>query len=57
MTIMGRVADFRAVLEIFNTKETRWNGLTDLGTPVIVTYSFADGDNAPSISNSAHSVT
>ena len=54
---MGRVADFRAVLEIFNTKETRWNGLTDLGTPVIVTYSFADGDNAPSISNSAHSVT
>ena len=54
---MKEVTDYTGILAINAGPGFRWNAHTKLGTPVIVTYSFADGDNVPTVEESAYSVT
>ena len=41
------VNDYRAILAYRDNANLRWNAFTDVGTPVIVTYSFADTEDLP----------
>lgn len=54
---MTVVSDYTAILQINDSVAARWNATTDLGVPVIVTYSFADGSNVPTVSESSYSVS
>lgn len=54
---MTVVSDYTAILQINDTTAARWNATTDLGVPVIVTYSFADGGNVPTVSESSYFVS
>jgi len=53
---MPVVSNYTAILAINDSPSNRWNAVTDLGTPVIVTYSFADGANVPTVSESSYTV-
>lgn len=44
---MTVVYDYRAITAYYDHEEYRWNGLTDLGTPVIVTYHFLEDSELP----------
>ena len=46
---MPVVSDYTAILATNDESAARWNAPMDLGTAVIVTYSFADGANIPSL--------
>lgn len=48
---MPVVNDYTAILATNDTVQARWNAPVDLGTAVIVTYSFADGANIPSLAD------
>ena len=54
---MPIVTDYTALLATTDNASYRWNAYTDVGTPSIITYSFTDGSNVPSIFESAFSVT
>jgi Ca2+-binding RTX toxin-like protein len=54
---MRYISDFRAIVASIDNQSLRWNSFLPKGTPVVVTYSFADGANVPGISESAYSVT
>ncbi|PLS21644.1 M10 family metallopeptidase C-terminal domain-containing protein [Neptunicoccus cionae] len=54
---MTVVSDYTALLQIEDSTSARWNATEELGTPVIVTYSFAEGDEIPSVRDSAYPVT
>lgn len=51
------VSNYTALLAINENSAFTWNGNTDLKTPVIVTYSFADGPNVPGLNDLAYSAT
>lgn len=46
---MPVVSDYTAILATNDETAARWNAPVDLGTAVIVTYSFADGTNIPTL--------
>ncbi|WP_069301325.1 M10 family metallopeptidase C-terminal domain-containing protein [Neptunicoccus sediminis] len=54
---MTVVSDYTALLQINDTASARWNAAVDLGTPVIVTYSFAEGAEIPTASDSSYPVS
>lgn len=54
---MPVVSDFRAILGINENDDYTWNGNTDLGTPVIVTYDFLQGADLPSPSETSYPTT
>lgn len=54
---MTVVSDFTALLQINDTASARWNATAELGTPVIVTYSYAEGTEIPAASDSAYPVS
>lgn len=54
---MTVVSDYTAILQINDSAAARWNATADLGLPVIVTYSFADDGNVPTVSESSYSVS
>lgn len=45
---MSIVSDYTAILALTGGDSFRWNGPTNVGAAVFVTYSFADGDFVPS---------
>ncbi|WP_188670333.1 M10 family metallopeptidase C-terminal domain-containing protein [Neptunicoccus cionae] len=53
---MAVVSDYTALLQINDSASARWNATAELGTPIIVTYSFAEGAEIPAASESAYSV-
>ncbi|MCB1368707.1 MAG: type I secretion protein [Rhodobacteraceae bacterium] len=48
---MPVVNDYTAILATNDSTAARWNAPVDLGTAVIVTYSFADGANIPNLAD------
>ena len=54
---MTVVSDYTALLAIEDFAAARWNATAELGTPVIVTYSFAQGDDIPTVSESSYPVS
>ena len=44
---MAIVSDYTAVLAYLDNDVLRWNGMTAVGTPVIVTYSFVETADLP----------
>jgi Ca2+-binding RTX toxin-like protein len=52
------VFDFTGILYTEEgSNNARWNGFADLGTPVIVTYSFLEGDDVPTTGETAYTTT
>ncbi|MGB1034027.1 MAG: reprolysin-like metallopeptidase, partial [Primorskyibacter sp.] len=54
---MTIVTDYTALLATSESPYFVWNGFTDLATPVILTYSFADGENVPSVADLENEAT
>ena len=45
------VYDYRALLKYNDNSNLRWNGPSDIGTAVVVTYSFTTSQDLPSLQN------
>lgn len=41
------VYDYTAILAYYEADNFRWNGLTDVGTSVVITYSFTEAEDLP----------
>lgn len=51
------VEDYTAILHYLENDSTRWNGMTDVGTNVIVSYSFTTFADLPDVASSPYSVS
>ncbi len=45
------VSDYTALLRYLDSDSSRWNGMTDVGTGVVVTYSFTDTADLPALAD------
>jgi serralysin len=54
---MAIVSDYTAVLAYLDNDVLRWNGMTAVGTPVIVTYSFVETADLPDPAESNFNVS
>ena len=54
---MAFVNDYTALLAYLDSNSLRWNGMTDVGTSVVVTYSFVETANLPDPVDSAFDVS
>jgi Ca2+-binding RTX toxin-like protein len=48
---MTTVADYTALLRYLENDSSRWNGMTSVGAPVVVTYSFTDSTDLPTLAD------
>jgi len=47
MSVSEAVSDYTAILGYLDDRSWRWNALTEVGSPVIVTYSFLGSEELP----------
>jgi serralysin len=53
----GEVTDYTALLYYEQNDSLRWNGMTDVGTPVVITYSFTESIDLPPASSDPFGAT
>ena len=54
---MAIVSDYTAILAYLDNDTLRWNGMTAVGAPVIVTYSFVESADLPDLADSNYNVS